>query len=88
MEDVHTGNAQHAQARANVTRDEVLDALRSNGQAAAEIIRGLNEDEIMRPVPIAVMGGQEQNASEMSDMLLIGHIASHMQEIQNATAGA
>jgi uncharacterized damage-inducible protein DinB len=85
---IHEGNARHAAARANVTRTEVVDALRTNFQQAVEIVRGMNEAEIERPVPIAAMGGQEKSAAEMSDMLLIGHVNSHMNDIRSATGGS
>lgn len=88
MDAIHEANAQHATERAAVTRAEVVDTLRTNGQQAAEIIRSLNEDEIERAIPIAIMGGQEKSAAEMADMLLIGHISSHTDEIRSATGSS
>jgi uncharacterized damage-inducible protein DinB len=86
MDAINEANARHAAERANVTKPEVIDALRSNGQQAAEIIRGLNADDIERPIPIAAMGGQEKSAAEMAEMLLIGHIQSHGDEIRSTIA--
>jgi len=88
MDMIHEGNAQHAASRAGVTRSEVADLLRSNAQEAGEIIRGLNEDEIDRPIPIAVMGGEEKTAAEMAEMLMVGHVTGHMNDIRSAAGGA
>ena len=87
MDAIHEANARHATERANVTKSDVIDALRANGQEAAEIIRGLNADDIERPVPIAAMGGQEKTAAEMAEMLLIGHLQSHGNLIRSTIAG-
>jgi hypothetical protein len=81
MEQIDGWNAQHAAAHSNCTREETLALLRENGEAAASMVRGLNDEQLDRPAgPL----GTTQGAIEL---VLIGHIQDHLNAIRGA-AGA
>lgn len=83
MDMIHEANARHAAERAGVTRDDVSAKLRANGEQAVQILRGLTDDELERSVPMAMMGGKEVSASQVAEMLLIGHVTNHMNDIRS-----
>src|SRR5687767_4700803 len=53
MDMFHAGNAQHAQEHASCTREEVLEILRRDGQAAADKLRGLSDEQLERKASMA-----------------------------------
>jgi len=84
MEMIDAGNAQHAQEHANVSRDETLELLRSQGKATADIVRGLSDEQLDRTAALALVGGQEWSAADMIERILIGHPAGHGASIKAA----
>ena len=84
MEMINAGNAQHAREFANVTREETLAALRTGGQAAVEMVRGLTDEQLDRTAPMAFAGGAEWSAAEVIERVLIGHPIGHGESIRTA----
>jgi uncharacterized damage-inducible protein DinB len=84
MEQIDQGNAQHAQQHANCTKQETLDMLRQNGEAAAGTVRGLSDEQLSRTAPL--LGGPPMSAGQMVERILIGHVQGHLDSIKQATA--
>jgi uncharacterized damage-inducible protein DinB len=87
MDMFHAGNAQHAQEHASCTREEVLEILRRDGQAAADKLRGLSDEQLERKASMAFAGGAEMSAQQIVEGILLGHPAQHLESIKAATAG-
>ena len=77
-------NAQHAEEFADVSRHEVLQALRREGKAAAESVRGLSDEQLDRSAPMPFAGGQPWSAADLIERGLIGHPLEHGQSIRTA----
>ncbi len=76
-------NAERAQREANVTKAEVVDALRQRGAAAASAVRGLSDEHLDRPGTFA---GSEWTTRQMIERVLIGHVQDHLNTIRAALA--
>ena len=87
MDMFHAANAQHAQEHANCTREDVLEILRRDGQAAADKLRGLSDEQLDRTAPMAFAGGQPWSAAAVAERVLLGHPTEHLASIKAATAG-
>lgn len=87
MEMFHASNAQHAQEHANCTREEVLEILRRDGKAAADKLRGLNDEQLDRTASMAFADGAEMSAGQLVEMILLGHPTQHLASIKAAIAG-
>ena len=83
--DVDANNARHAAEFANVSKTETLDALRANGVALADRIRGLDEDQLTRVA--VVFDGQELTGEQVVAFALIGHFQEHLESLRQALAG-
>ena len=79
-----TFNAQHAEEFADVSRDETLQLLRREGQAAAERVRDLGDEQLDRAAPMPFAGGQPWSAADLIERGLIGHPVEHGQSIRTA----
>jgi hypothetical protein len=75
MDDIHQGNAAHAQEQAGCSKAETLELLRTNGAAAAAMVRGLSDEQFQRSVQF--MGGDTQPV-QIAENILIGHVTSHL----------
>ncbi len=67
-------NAKHAVERADATKEEVLDRLRSSGRRIAAALRAIPDDklDLERQLPSGVMTVQQR-----IERVLIGHVQSH-----------
>jgi uncharacterized damage-inducible protein DinB len=83
--DVDANNARHAAEFANVGKTETLDALRANGAALAERIRGLDDDQLARVA--LVFDGQELTAEQVIAVAAIAHFQEHLGSLRQALAG-
>jgi uncharacterized damage-inducible protein DinB len=84
MEMIDAGNAQHAQEHANCTKEETIDLLRRDGQAAAEMVRGLSDEQLDRSQALPLLGGPQMSAQQIIEMILIGHPTEHTAHIKEA----
>jgi hypothetical protein len=85
MDMIDAGNAQHAQEYANCTQAETLGLLRTQGQAAADMVRGLSDEQLARTAPMAFAGGQPWSAADLIERILIHHPQQHAASIKAAT---
>lgn len=83
--DVDANNARHAAEFANVGKTATLDALRANGTALAERIRGLDEDQLARVA--LVFDGQELTTEQVVVLAMIAHFQEHLGSLRQALAG-
>jgi hypothetical protein len=79
-------NAEHAQQYANCDRAVTIELLRRNGQAAAETVRRLNDEDLERSAPLTLAGGAPFSARQMIERVLIGHVRDHTASIRTALA--
>ena len=76
-------NARHAEEHARCSRQETLELLRRDGQAAAEAVRGLSDEQLDRTAPMALAGGSAVSAQQMAEFM-IGHPTDHLASIRAA----
>ena len=83
--DTSTGdqmNAQHAKDFANCSKQEALEALRKNGDAAVALVRGLSDEQLDRSGNVF---GQDFTTEQFIQYVLIGHTQEHLGSIKAAT---
>ncbi len=78
---LNQGNAEHAKQAAGCSKQETLDLLRSGGQKAAAMVRGLSDEQLSRT---ATVFGNEFTAQAWIENVVIGHTQQHMHSIQAA----
>ena len=76
MDMLNAGNAEHALRAANVTREETAALLRTNGEAAAKMLRSLSDEEFARTGVLPAMGAP-MSAQQFAENVLIGHMNMH-----------
>ena len=77
-------NAEHAEQYADCGRAETIELLRRNGEAAAETVRRLSDEQLDRSAPMTIMGGAPVSARQMIENVLIGHVREHATSIRAA----
>lgn len=91
MASVNRDNAQHAAEYAACTRADTLALIHEQSEAAASLLRGLDDEAYERSGPVALFGGQPMRAREFAELVLIGHIEgqahSHLPRIERALEG-
>jgi hypothetical protein len=80
-------NADHTARHANCTPEEVIDLLRTDGRAAAEAIRSLNEEQLVRRASGELFGAR-MSVAELVENVLIGHMVLHFASMKDATEAA
>jgi DinB superfamily len=84
MDMIHAGNAKHAQEKANVTKAETLGLLRSSGEKAAAVVRGLSDAELDRSGTVLV-DAPAMTAAQAIEGILINHVHEHLGSIRATT---
>jgi uncharacterized damage-inducible protein DinB len=87
MDAIHAANQQHAEQHASAGRQETIELLRSNAERAAELLRGISDENLDRTAPMAWLGGKEVSAAELAEMVVIGHVQGHLKDIRSAIGG-
>jgi uncharacterized protein (TIGR03083 family) len=75
-------NARDAERYADVTRDEVLSLLRTNGADAAALVRGLSDEQLDRT--FTRPDGNTMRVASLIENALIGHPIGHGSSIRAA----
>lgn len=90
MDFIHDVNAQHAEAFADISKQEALDALRLQVAEAARKIESLSSSQLQRRVdtPMPYGEGSLRTAEEIIQTMLINHIHSHLESIRSSVSGA
>ena len=83
-EDVHHGNAAHANEFEGVTKDEALALLRRNSAAAAAAIRALSDEELDRAAPISLNADAPLTCQFMLEDHAVRHSYHHLARVRDA----
>jgi uncharacterized damage-inducible protein DinB len=75
--EIDDDNARHAVEWADVSRTQTIAALRSNGAALAELLRGLQPDELSRTASFGPGNGMEVTAEQLAPVA-VRHCLSHL----------
>ena len=86
MEAVDESNVEHAREYADCSRAAVLAGLRSEGAAAAAIVRGFSDEQLDRSA-VAVQDNPAVTTRQLIEMVLIGHVREHVESIKQTTRG-
>lgn len=81
LDQINSGNAEHAVRAVDVTKDEVLALARTGGEKAASYLRGLTDEQLAKSAALPLMGGATFSAQQLAETLLIGHLAGHGQSL-------
>jgi hypothetical protein len=81
--EIDDDNARHAVECATVTRTQTIEALRSNGAALAELLRGLQPDELKRTASFGPGNGMEVTAEQLAPVA-VRHCLSHLASARSA----
>jgi hypothetical protein len=84
MDNINEGNAAHAAEHANCRKEETAKLLRENGVAAAQMVRGLSDDQLDKAGSFV---GQEMTAGQAIENVLIGHVSGHLASLKAAGGG-
>ena len=83
-DDVHAGNAAHAQENAGVTREAALELLRRNSAAAAAAIRALTDEELDEAAPASLYANAPITCQFMLEDHAVRHSYHHLARIRAA----
>lgn len=83
MEMIDQGNAKHAEQFANVSKDEVLTALRANGEQVGGWLRSLSDEQLDRQGTL-LAGTPESSVEGMIRFLAFGEIERHGATLRQA----
>jgi hypothetical protein len=86
MADIDRSNAERAVANAGCSQAEALARLRTNGAAAAAVVRGLRDEDLERTAPFALFGGTAVSVRTLIERVLIGDPEQHLPSLQAAAA--
>ena len=83
MDQINESNAQQNKDNAAATKAQALDLIKTNSPAAAQIVRGLSDEQLDRKATL-LTGMPEFSVEQVIEMLLIGHPAAHTESIRKA----
>jgi hypothetical protein len=83
VEMIHEGNARHAREFANVGKAETLKMLREEGAKAAQLVRGLSDEQLDRTADLI---GRPMSAAAVIEHILIDHARQHTESFKGALA--
>jgi len=83
MDQIDQSNKDHAVEFASVTKDEVLEALRSGGAAAVGAVSGLSDEQLDKSSTI-LAGAPEMSVEQVIENLLIGSATGHLASIKKS----
>jgi hypothetical protein len=78
------GNAEHARQFAGCTKEETLALLRRGGREAADLLRGLRDEQLDHGAELPLLEGRRLSAAEIVELVLIGHPMGHLGSIRAA----
>jgi uncharacterized damage-inducible protein DinB len=79
-QEIDDENAEHARQFASCTKEETIRYLAERGEVAAQVVRGLSDEQLARP---GEFRGVAWTAAEMIERVLIGHAQRHMEHVQS-----
>lgn len=81
---INEGNAVHAAESTGVSKEETLELLRSGGQEAAQMLRGLTDDDLAKTASMPAFGDQPASAQMLAENILIHHPEGHLESIKGS----
>jgi DinB family protein len=81
---VNTINAEHAAKYEDVSKEEALDLLRRNSEAAAAAIRALSDAELDRAAPVSLYGDTPLTCQFMLEDHAVRHSYHHLARFRGA----
>ena len=84
MDDIHASNARAATKDAGRSREDVAQALRSNGELLAGTIRGLDDESLAHSAPFGPAGGTPLTAEPVATYVLLRHPRVHLDDMRKA----
>ena len=84
MADIDRINAERAVANAACDKETALAQLRTNGAAAAAVLRTLSDEDLDKTAPFALFGGAEVSVRALIERVLIGNIEAHLPSLRAA----
>lgn len=87
IEVIDQANAHHAQAFADISRDQALDALREHLPEALKKIEGLTAEQLTRDLGETRDFGEGpvRFAGDVVDRMMIAHVRDHLESIKEST---
>jgi len=79
---IDADNAVHAQQFASCTKAETLALLKSNGAAAASMVRSLSDAQLGRTASFALLGDTPVSAAQAAEGALLGHAQAHLTSLR------
>ncbi len=86
MDMIHAGNAHHATEFSNVTKAEVLTALRDGNTKATEMVRGLSDEALSTSVSV-LTGAPPMTVEQIIEGIIIEHTRGHLDSMKATVAG-
>lgn len=84
MDSVHENNARQAREHAAVSKHEALEALRTNGAALAQGMRGIRDGQLDNIA--GTFGGNDLTVTQVLEWIVIGHATEHLGSIRSTVA--
>jgi hypothetical protein len=82
-ETIDQWNERHLERHATCTRAETADLLRRNGEAAANLVRGLDDTQLACSATLFA-SRPAMSAADLIEQRLIGHMRDHMASVRRA----
>ena len=84
MDEIHASNARAAAKDASRSRADVAQALRRNGEIAANAVRGLDDESLMHSAAVGPAGGTALHAETVATYVLLRHPREHLASMRKA----
>ncbi len=85
---VDKGNAQHAGEHAHCTKEEALNLVRRNSASAAEVVRGLSDEQLDRTVRLRLHWEAPLTVQYVIEQHPVAHPYVHLESIRAALSPA
>jgi DinB family protein len=86
LDEIHGRNAEHAARSADVSIDEAVALLESNGSLMASLLRGLTDEDLVRTAPFGPADGRALPVEQMA-AVTAKHAQGHLAHARDALAG-
>ncbi|GAC1562581.1 MAG: hypothetical protein NVS4B8_29130 [Herpetosiphon sp.] len=83
---IHNRNAEDAVTQANITRDEVLALLRTDGSRVTAVISQLSDEQLDHRALVAYISERPFRLEKFIEWVVIGHTNTHLADIKAATS--
>ena len=82
MDDIHDINRQYAQVASGMSAEDTKMLLQDNTNIVRSKLEKLDDADLTKSMPMALMGGKDITAQQIIDSFIINHAHGHLQEIQ------